>query len=327
MASLFLRTLVLSTLVFSVAADSDSDADDSDLNDKPPAIAPAAVALALFGFSGLVHLIQFFRFGWPKPFMLTLIIGMAMMIGGFVTRILSANPATKEGNNVATIALILLAPCLFLGLNYMILGRLVAIFGSEVASKTMFIAPTRVATIFVCSDITTFLIQAVGGALLASKTVKTNILGTHLLLVGLCLQLVSFALFTALTIVFGNRMRKHFPQLWHATGRSNFAPLNRDLVGDWKILYYTLCVTCAALLLRSTFRVVEFATGFHSYLSTQEVFFYCLDALPVWTAMTLYCVVWPPRFLSPYYQGVSMEALELPKHQSPNAEEETILEA
>ncbi|KAJ7451984.1 RTA1 like protein-domain-containing protein [Mycena latifolia] len=322
MASTFPRALVLSTLLFLVAADSDSDADDSDSNDKPPAIAPAVAALVLFGFSGLVHLIQFFRFGRPKHFMLAMIIGMAMMIGGFVTRILSANPATKKGNNVATIALILLAPCLFLGLNYMILGRLAVMFGPDVASKTMFIAPTRVATIFVCSDIATFLIQAVGGALLASKTVKTNILGTHLLLVGLCLQLTSFALFTALTIVCGSRMRKHFPQFWHATRRSNFAPLGRDLVGDWKILYYTLCVTCAALLIRSTFRVVEFATGFKSYLSTQEVFFYCLDALPVWFAMTLYCLVWPPRFLAPH-QGV--EALELQKNESPA--EETVPEA
>ncbi|KAJ7146959.1 RTA1 like protein-domain-containing protein [Mycena epipterygia] len=323
MASLFLRALVLSTLLFSVATDSDSDADDSDSNDKPPAIAPAAVALALFGFSGLVHLI--------------------LMIGGFVTRILSANPATKEGNNVATIALILLAPCLFLGLKYMILGRLVAIFGSEVASKTMFITPTRVATIFVCSDITTFLIQAVGGALLASKTVKTNILGTHLLLVGLCLQLTSFkfALFTALTIVFGSCLyggdvrSNGKPSEMHVkpnitlndTARTPHYNGSQNSWAPASLTFLPQEETLPPVVLRSTFRMVEFATAFYSYLSTQEVFFYCLNALPVWSAMMLYCVVWPPRFLAPYCQGVSMEALELPKHQSPNAEEETILEA
>ncbi|KAJ7448241.1 RTA1 like protein-domain-containing protein [Mycena galericulata] len=320
MFSPFLRTLLLSAFLFSVAAhsDSDSDSDSDDSTDKPPSIPPAVVALVLFGISFSVHFIQFFRFGRPRPFMVALLIGMAMMIGGFATRIVSANPATKDGNNVATIALTLLAPCLFLGLNYMILGRLVATFGSDVARKTMFIAPTRVATIFVCSDITTFLIQAVGGALLASKSVSTGILGTHLLLVGLVLQLTSFGLFMGLTVVFGLRLRKHFPEFWHATRTPKFTPWSRDLVGDWKILFYTLCATCALLLIRSTFRVAEFATGFKSYLSTQEVFTYCLDTLPVWIAMTLYCVVWPVRFLAPRQSmgADSVEALQLQKQEN-----------
>lgn len=71
-------------------------------------------------------------------------------------------------------------PTLFLGLNYMILGRLAATFGPDVASKTLFIAPSRIATIFVCSDVVTFFIQVIGAALLANRSsVSRNTLGTN----------------------------------------------------------------------------------------------------------------------------------------------------
>ncbi|KAJ7184798.1 RTA1 like protein-domain-containing protein [Mycena filopes] len=305
MAKFLSRAPVFAILLFSVisvvAADDDSD-DDNNSATPPPSIPPAIVALVFFGISFLIHVIHTFRFGRPRPFMFALLIGMGMMIGGFATRILSADPATKHGNNVATIALTLLAPCLFLGLNYMILGRLAAALGPDVARTTMFIAPTRVAAIFVCSDVTTFLIQAVGGALLASSSVKTNILGTHLLLTGLVLQLVSFGLFIGLLAVFGHRLQQRFPHLWNAsTGRPSGlnSLLSREFSGDWKLLYYTLWLTCVALLIRSIFRVAEFATGFNSYLSTHEAFTYSLDTLPIWVGMSMYCVVWPPKFLRP----------------------------
>jgi hypothetical protein len=59
----------------------------------------------------------------------------------------------------------------------MILGRLAGMLGSEVASKAMFIAPTRVAKIFVWSDVATFVIQALGGSMLTSHDADKQNLG------------------------------------------------------------------------------------------------------------------------------------------------------
>ncbi|KAJ7025920.1 RTA1 like protein-domain-containing protein [Mycena alexandri] len=311
MAPLFSRVFVLSMLMFSVVADSE----DSPHKQSIPAIPPAIVALAFFGLSFLIHLIHSFRFGPPRPFMLTLLIGMAMMIGGFATRILSAN-STSQGIRTTTTILILLAPSLFLALSYMILGRLAGMLGPDVASRTMFIRPTRVATIFVWSDVATFLIQALGGVLLTSKTVNTAMTGKDILLAGLLLQLTSFGLFIGLAFVFGVRLRKHFPHLWQAnSGKPDFAFLGRDFVSDWKVLYYTLSITCVALMIRSVFRVVEFASGFNSVLSTDEVYEYFLDTLPVWFAVTMYCLVWPPRFLAlPGESTLELKRLSPPSH-------------
>ncbi|KAJ7026822.1 RTA1 like protein-domain-containing protein [Mycena alexandri] len=302
MTSHFPRAPILSMLLFSVTTDSDDNSDNDDSSTTPLIVADQRLNPA-----------RLLPVRLARPFMFALLIGMAMMIGGFATRMLSANPATKNGNNVATIALTLLA---------------VPTLGPEVASKTMFIAPTRVATIFVCTDVTTFLIKAVGGALLASSALKTNILGTRLLL-----QLVSFGLFIRLAIVFAVRLYvlrsmlpptqrftdaftpdgKHFTYVWKASTRKpNFGLFGRNVVNDRKVLYYTLCITCIALLIRSIFRVAEFATGFHSALSTEEAYVYCLDTLPVWVAMSMYCVVWPPRFLvlpsqQPLRGGLTLE--------------------
>ncbi|KAJ6461190.1 RTA1 like protein-domain-containing protein [Mycena vitilis] len=262
-----------------------------------PAVTPALVGLVLYALSGVVHWIQFFRMG--KPFMLALAIGMITMAVGFAVRILVHSSSTSLGLNIATTLLILLSPCLYLALDYMILGRLAVLFGPEVSKKAMLIAPTRIATIFVWSDVGTFLIQAVGGAMSTSSNINTIDLGNTIVIVGLGIQLASFGLFTTLVIFFGLRVRKHFPHVWHATGSKAFAPFSSAPVADWHLLYYTLCLSCVSILIRSIFRMAEFIQGHKGYISTHEAFFYCFDALPLWIAMTLYCAVWPPRFLHP----------------------------
>ncbi|KAJ6478275.1 RTA-like protein [Mycena sanguinolenta] len=244
--------------------------------------------------------------------MLVLPIGMTTMAIGFAVRILVHNSPTSSGLNIATTLLILLSPCLFLAVDYMILGRLAALFGPKVSKECMFIAPTRVATIFVWSDVATFLIQAIGGAMSTSTKINTINLGNKIVLVGLGLQLASFGLFTTLMIVFGLRVRTRFPHVWRATGSADFAPFSKDSVADWHILYYTLCLTCVGILIRSIFRLAEFAQGHKGYISTHEVFFYCFDALSLWITMTLYCSVWPPRFLNTTREA---EIMELQKNQ------------
>ncbi|KAJ7359732.1 RTA1 like protein-domain-containing protein [Mycena albidolilacea] len=270
-----------------------------------PAVAPALVGLALYALSGIVHWIQLFRIG--KPYMLPLPIGMTTMAIGFAVRILVHNSPTSLGLNIGTTLLILLSPCLFLALDYVILGRLAGLFGPEVSKKCMLIAPTRVATIFVWSDVATFLIQAIGGSMTTSSKIDTINLGNKIVLVGLGVQLASFGLFTTLMIVFGLRVRTRFPHVWRATGSADFAPFSKDPAADWHILYYTLCLSCVSILIRSIFRLAEFVQGHKGYISTHEAFFYCFDALPLWIAMTLYCSVWPPRFLNTTREAEVME--------------------
>ena len=53
-------------------------------------------------------------------------------------------------------------------------------------------------------------------------------------------------------------------------------------VRDWRILFWVLLSTCVGIVVRCVFRAIEYAGGYDSYLASTEVFFYVLDALPLW---------------------------------------------
>ncbi len=48
---------------------------------------------------------------------------------------------------------------------------------------------------------------------------------------------------------------------------------------------------------RCVYRVIEFAQGYDGALRTTEVYFYCLDSLPLCLSIAIWVVVWPPSFL------------------------------
>lgn len=180
---------------------------------------------------------------------------------------------------------------------------------------------------------------------------------------GLILQLVSFALFTCMLIAFGFRVfviqfskrlyevdvrhflysRSKYPTYWDISSRSEslgsvVGPFKITQISNWKILYFTMCLTCIGILvcvkrfqatsfhcslsslstdsIRLPYRRVRWGVSLstleysiylahshsiHSYfgfLAIHEGYFYLLDALPLWIAMTLYCFVWPARFIN-----------------------------
>ncbi|KAJ7743243.1 RTA1 like protein-domain-containing protein, partial [Mycena maculata] len=257
---------------------------------------PAFIGLTLFTLSGIVHWIQLCRVG--KKYLLVLPIGMTGMAGGFALRFLLHHNPTSKGVLIATTLLLLLSPCLFLAAGYVILGHLGTLFGPKVAKGSMLIPPARIATIFVWSDVGTILVQGLGGSMTVSDNIDTVNLGSKIVLVGVIIQFASFMLFSLLVVVFGLRVKSRFPHIWTATGSSAFRLFSGNPAENWHILYYALCATCVTILIRSTYRMIQFLQGHGGYLASHEVFFYCLDALPLWFAMSLYCSVWPPRFLN-----------------------------
>lgn len=117
-----------------------------------------------------------------------------------------------------------------------------------------------------------------------STSDKLHKTGTDIFLAGLVLQLASFTLFTVLVIVFIYRVWKFDRHgLWARAG--------------WKSLYAALGWTCVMFLIRSVFRTVELSEGYSGYLSTHEIYYITLDALPLWLGIVVYAYYWPPRFL------------------------------
>jgi len=274
------------------------------------------IALILYGISGLIHWIHFFTVPPRHPFMLTLPLGMTAMTAGFILRVLYANPPFTLGKYIVMDLFILLSPCLYLATDYMLLSHLARTFDEEVANRCLLIRHSRITKIFVWSDATTFFLQSSGGGLTAMKNANLANLGNKIALIGLVLQAVSFGLFTIVLIVFASRVSKHFPELWRPTNPRPFKVFSRQPIDDWRIVVYIMCVTCVGILVRSVFRVAEFAGGYHGTIATHEAYFYAFDTLPLWIAMSLYCVVWPARALvkrSEQHELGSRQQLNAPK--------------
>ncbi|KAF7966856.1 hypothetical protein HWV62_36715 [Athelia sp. TMB] len=224
--------------------------------------------------------------------MLVLCLGSTAMAFGFAFREVFIGDPYSEGKFIIQDLLILLSPCFFLAADYMILGRLAVSLttsSAPVSSKCLLLPATRIAQIFVWGDVTTFLIQAVGGAM-TTQAAHAN-LGKKIALVGLILQLISFGLFTGLLLAFGFRVRKLFPEVWSHSPSSGRK--------DWRILFWATAFTCVAILIRSGFRIIEFSQGANGYITTHEAFFYFFDSLPLLLAISLFVFVWPPTYTHP----------------------------
>jgi len=266
---------------------------------------PAAIGIALYGISAMLHWIHLSRIG--QRYMLVLTIGMTCMTLGMIFRIIDSHFPYSLGIYIIEDMFILLSPCAFLATDYMLLSRLATSLGRDIADDCLLISSRRITRVFVWSDVITFWIQAAGGGM--STVQSLSKLGTDIVMAGLILQLISFSLFTTLLVMFGFKVRSKYPQVWDVYyGEGLFSlmgPFKISPITNWKVLYLTMCLTCIGILVRSVFRIAEFAGGYFGFLAVHEGFFYCLDSLPLWIAMTSYCFLWPTRFINKHTANIA----------------------
>ncbi|KAJ7212163.1 RTA1 like protein-domain-containing protein [Mycena pura] len=297
-------------IVFAAGA-GNSTSDGTDLSDRIiggfiPKKTPAFIAIILYGASAIVHWTQFFLVTPRRPFILTLTLGMTAMATGFILRVIFSDDPTSLGKYIA-----MDLPCLFLATDYMTFSRLVATFDTEVSDRCLLIRTSRIVKIFVWSDVSTFLLQSTGGALTSSHNVSSANLGNKIAMIGLILQAASFLLFTVILVVFRFRVLNHFPKVWrpnNTLGHRPFKLFSTEPIDDRRIVFYVTGATCVGILVRSVFRVAEFAGGYTGTIATHEGYFYLFDALPLWISMTLYCFVWPIRALNTHSEQSIMHS-------------------
>ncbi|KAK9899194.1 hypothetical protein P389DRAFT_194198 [Cystobasidium minutum MCA 4210] len=266
-----------------------------------------AIAVALYSIVTILLWTNWYRHGKHR-WMLALTCGATCMTIGFFVRIGCHYKPYDLGIYIVSTLFILLSPCAFLAANYVCLSHIARYLGNDVTTDCLILPATIIVKFFVISDITTFLIQAAGGAMTASGQENPSMgeVGRKVSMAGLSLQLASFATYTVILLYFGYRVRKLFPKKWSRgstvaeSDKQAFAwykVADTTPIAEWRILYFTVCATCIGFLIRSGFRVSEFKDGYSGYLYTHEGYFYGLDALPLLISISAYIFVWPPRFL------------------------------
>lgn len=147
----------------------------------------------------------------------------------------------------------------------MVLGRIIRLLD---ASHLSLIRTTWLTKIFVAGDVLSFATQGAGGGILSSaETKKDQDLGNNVVLAGLGIQVVVFGLFIVTAVLFHLRIRKQ------PTSRS-FA-----VTTDWRGMIWVLYGSSGLIMIRSLFRMIEFAMGGDNVLMQSEVYLFVLDGV------------------------------------------------
>ncbi|KAJ7929961.1 RTA1-like protein [Mycena leptocephala] len=258
---------------------------DPFLDPKNDPYNPLRYIASTFGITRRTHQTYLVR-KWGAKFMLSMVIGAYTFAFGIATRFgLHSNPESK-GIYIVEYLFVVLSPCAFIASEYVLLGRLARYLNCD---KHLMVSPRRITIVFISSDITTFLVQAAGGSVSISSNTLT-LAKILIFLAGLVMQLASFLTFTCICLVFIHRVRTQEPETWAMDGAKKWHQ-------DWRTLVGAMTLSFVGILIRSVYRVAELSQGYDGYLATTERFFYGLDTLPLFIAISTYVVFWPGKFI------------------------------
>ncbi|KAK7186207.1 hypothetical protein DPSP01_005037 [Paraphaeosphaeria sporulosa] len=239
-----------------------------------PSIVVAILGIVLFALAGVLHIWQLFKYrSW---YFSTMIVGIAFEIVGYVFRALSAKvDPYRVTYFVVQYFFIVVAPVFFAAAIYTILSLLINATGRHHAP----LPPKAILWIFITCDVVATVVQILGAALIgiAESNRKDPTTPNNILLAGLAFQAFTFLLFIILLAAFIARARK----------------VMFEVVTKW--FYLAFIAAVVLFYLRVCFRLAETAEGLYGELNTHEVYFGCLEFMPVVVAVWLLAIWHPGR--------------------------------
>ncbi|KAL4866015.1 hypothetical protein BDV12DRAFT_187731 [Aspergillus spectabilis] len=247
-----------------------------------PSIPASAIFLILFLAATVFHSWKVWKTG--ARFCIAFCIGGLFEVIGYGARINCTNNTGELMPYIIQSVFILLGPVLFAASIYMFLARLIRSVGAE---KYSLIRVTRLTKTFVAGDIISFLVQGSGAGMMAmdgmADTAKGIVIG------GLMVQIFVFGFFMITSMVFERRMRR--------------VPTASEEA--WKPHLYPLYAVSVLIMVRSLFRVIEYAMGQKGYLLANEWPMYVFDAILMWAVMVIWGY-WHPGTIRQETQGAQL---------------------
>ncbi|KAF1997815.1 RTA1-domain-containing protein [Amniculicola lignicola CBS 123094] len=273
-----------------------------------PSKAAAIVFVIVFSITTFLHIFQLIK--KRTWYFIPLVIGGFFEIIGYIGRIISIQDIWKLGPYIIQSLLLLVAPALFAASVYIILGRIILMVDGE---RYSLIRQKWLTKIFVTGDVLSFMVQ--GGA-----TISSMHTGERLIIVGLVLQLVFFGLFIVVAGLFHYRLVNDTPSkslslpFRHSRRLtvSSTAPINgtrRVNIHElpWKSHLYVLYSASILILIRSLFRLIEYAQGNGGYLLKHEYFLYVFDAMLMFFTMVIFNWIHPSEITDCYKKRMTEE--------------------
>lgn len=132
---------------------------------------------------------------------------------------------------------------------------------------------------------------------MASGTADAMHLGENIIIGGLVVQVIVFGLFVVTAGIFHKRMR----------ARPNNAILGTRI--QWELYLVVLYTASLLIMVRSVFRLIEYAQGNDGYLMSHEIFLYLFDSLLMFAAMVLMAWYHPSEINALLKRGQGMTAM------------------
>ncbi|RSM01732.1 hypothetical protein CDV31_011205 [Fusarium ambrosium] len=252
-----------------------------------PSFAAALTFAFLFGGLMVLHIWQAAKY--KKRWCWVIIMASIWEMMAFIFRALSTKDQQSKGIYLVFQIFILLAPIWVNAYAYMTLGRMVYYF---LPWRSILGMPAAtLAAIFVGLDIVSFIVQLIGGSMAGpGAPPEEQQRAIHIYMGGIGLQEFFIVLFVGLCIRFQAKMHK-------LKGPGGFKDF---ITSSWGMLITALYFSLAMISIRIIYRLIEFSGGMgeDNALVTHEVYFYLLEAVPMFLALLVFNFVHPGRIMT-----------------------------
>ncbi|KAL5335705.1 RTA-like protein [Aspergillus crustosus] len=205
--------------------------------------------------------------------------------------------------------MIVLAPVLVCASLYILLSRIIrATRAPEIEVKDTkalggWVKVTWLPRIFITLDVAAMLTQGGGSSIASAGEWQGTLLdvGTAVLIAGLAVQVATFTAFLIVVVKFHRDGMRHF------------------ILEDGMIkVIHGVYIAGFFIMVRSIFRLIEFAWGVESYIMTNEWPIYVLESVPMWLAFLVLGWYHPSRWLPASLAGESKAKEWLTRHRRRN---------
>jgi hypothetical protein len=179
--------------------------------------------------------------------------------------------------------LVLAAPPFLAATIYMSLGRITRALKAEEISL---IGLRWITKLFVLVDIACFATQTAGAIMSGSEEPDEAKRGQNIIIIGLILQIIAFALFIVCTLTLQLRLRSNPPV--HCLA---------GLVTHYRRYFIALYLTSGLFLIRNVVRIIEYKQGSDGPLLSTEAFLYVFDCCFMLAIIIVILVLHPGRLI------------------------------
>ncbi|KAJ7871061.1 RTA1 like protein-domain-containing protein [Mycena leptocephala] len=248
--------------------------------------------VALFGFSTLLHIGQAIHYRMWWLFLSAILAGILETVGWGGRLWSFKSPQIFEAYEIQIVCTVM-GPTPLAAANFIVLGRIINRLG-PVYSR---LSPKLYTILFLCCDIVSLVVQAVGGGMAATAVNENRdpTKGGNIILGGIVFQMVTIAVYVLCATEFLLRYLRNRP-IGHGSEQapSTTVPLGRKM----KLLVYALVFNTTCLFIRAVYRVIELSDSWSGRIITTQAYFNVLDGAMITLAILTLNVAHPGQLLA-----------------------------